>query len=369
MIGIDIGAAHVTFSAAANLPPLMHSAPADLAHRVAADLPVITIKKGRCQTTNPADAFAKTVADALACLEPSSTSSSHEDLPVRAAIAVPGWWSPSTLARVNESLSQADVDVTLINDAEAAVAGWSGCAESPPRTYAVVSLRDESVSVVLVQTGGKQPKAFLSPTFVVDEGGQFLDSAILRHLVVGIKDMGVAFDVKSDAAISEAHQALSLCRELREKLSYSSAESIKLGLGENSKTVRIARSELEELAEPWLENLVSNLGSVIGQSRSGVDEVLLVGGLAAMPLISQRISAELDMPVTVAANAQTVVSEGTQLLAERATGYFDRVKAAWRNGGNFKFWRLEHLEKLMTFLGFPPNARLQAHRAGAKNEH
>lgn len=382
MIGIEVGATQVTLSARDDAAPFPISAPPQLPHLIAQDLPHIEVSGFDCQLTSATDAFAQIVRDALESMDPKRSRRSNEEDATAVALAVPGWWSPTALDRVRNSLSEHDIQALVVNDAQAAVAGWSQERTTLPEAVAVVSLRSNGTSVVLVEECNTQPRALLSPTFANDEGGNFLDAAVLQHLIAGLQDMNQHIDVGEEKVISAAREALPACRELREELSLSAAESIQLNLPGNTKTVRVVRSELEELAAPWLDGVLANLGEAISQSPRPIRSVLLVGGLALMPLVSQRVSAELGLEVAVPTNPREIVAHGARILLERHAQASKSWRDSWKNWAS-RFQtrgprkaapvklgaRLQSTaESMRFFLGFagPPHEELLVdHRGGS----
>lgn len=332
MIGIDVGATQVTLSTNDEVATFPISAPPQLAHLIAQDLPHIELSGAGCELTSAADAFAQIVRDTLDSMHLKRSRHDGDEETASVALAVPGWWSPDAVQRVRIALNDQEVRALVVNDAEAAVAGWSEERAQLPEAVAVVSLRNHEASVVLVEDCNARARALLSPTFAHDEGGDFLDTTVLQHLIAGLRDMNQPIDVETDEVISAAREALPQCRELRETLSLSAAESIHLELPGNAKTVRVVRGELEELAAPWLDAVLANLGDAISQSPRPIKSVLLVGGLASMPLVSQRVSAELGLDVSVPSQPREVVARGARILLDQHI----QASATWRD--TWKNW-------------------------------
>ncbi len=80
--------------------------------------------------------------------------------------------------------------------------------------------------------------------------------------------------------------------------------------------VRMVRSEFEQLIAPAIDATVDAMrrrpGSA-GLAPADLSAVLLVGGSSRIPLVAQRVSAELDLPVTVDSDPKAVVAIGAAL--------------------------------------------------------
>ena len=324
MIGIEVGATEITQSTGGSIPLDRDAMPPDLLTRIAHDRPYVRLADAGATVCTSHDIYAALVADSIWPHELGDESD-----PV--AVAVPGWWSPSARARVDTALAERGVRFTLVNDAEAAVAEYLHTGHELPEDVVVVNLRAELASAVIVQSSGdvsgapttsttvKNPTALVTPTLVHDEGGSDLDAAVLRHLLHGLHALGEGVDTADPAIIAAARTVLPHCAHTRETLSMSARESVRPDLPGVHQQVLLVRSELEELATPWVDAVIGIVHTAIEQHTEHIDAVLLTGGLAAMPLISQRLSADLALDVHVPAAPRLVVARGAARLATHRT--------------------------------------------------
>lgn len=82
--------------------------------------------------------------------------------------------------------------------------------------------------------------------------------------------------------------------------------------------VRLGRVEFEEAIRPGLDETVAALHRVLDSASVDAAElssVLLVGGSARIPLVTQAVSAQLGRPVTLAADPKGIVAIGAALAA------------------------------------------------------
>ena len=319
MNGIECGATGITLGSGEHIDFPRRRTPDDILRRVAASAPFVQLSDEGCEVLDPAELYASLLADVLHGLP-------QDDAPF--VLAVPSWWPQQATASVQRALEQRAVSAILVGDAEAAVAGYQGEREQLIGTVAVVSVRAHQSSVVAVRLGGGQPVALPSPTLVRGEGGRHLDAAVLRHLLTGLTDMGDRIDANDPKVIRAAQESLEQCRELREALSASATESVLPQLPGAGHRLLFVRSELDELATPWMDTVVDMVRTALDQCSDEIDSVLLAGGLAAMPLVSQRISADLSLDVRVPESLDTVVASGAGLIAREFRGS-GRSKLGW----------------------------------------
>lgn len=305
MVGFDVGATTITHSTGLHMPLEMR-VPQDLTMRVAQNRPCITTVEGELVLHEPHTLYAEAVAEAIH----HHTHDPHSET----TLAVPGWWAPSTVDQVQQALVARGLSVHTVNEAEAAVAEQQLTTPNLPESVVVVSLRAAHSSAVIVQQCDARPRALMSPTLVIEEGGNHLDAAVLRHLVSGLNELGSAVDTTDPSTITAALPALSQCRDIRERLSYTTTESVDLMLPGAIHRARLVRSELEEVTGPWVDSVVRTVIEALELSGRPVGAVLLTGGLASMPLVSQRLSAELGVEVIAPAEPRLIAARGAARL-------------------------------------------------------
>ncbi|WP_449276917.1 Hsp70 family protein [Leucobacter sp. GX24907] len=358
MAGIEVGTSGITVlrtapsqsGAAGTAPEALDrvplepgSLPDDLLLRIADGVPYVRLESGGHELVSVQKLYAGAIADVV---HPRGLGT--PDDPV--AVAVPGWWSRRTVSEVTQALHEAGVSAVLVNEAEAAVAeylaagargsGYGAVSQSLPDTVAVVGLRACQTSVAIVRDCDRTPVALQRPALVHGDGGKWLDRAVLRHLVAGLADLGCEVDASDPDVVAAARVALGQSQELREALSSSVSESILPSLPGVQGRVLLARTELEEVAASWVESVVGLLRTALERSPVSTDTVLLTGGLAAMPMVAQRISADLGLEVLVPQEPALVAVRGAERLravrveAEAAAAsQADQAEARLQRGG------------------------------------
>lgn len=308
MVGISVGGGAVTLSTGETVP-FTTEAPRDLLQRVATGTPCVLTSDGALRVV---PAHVLYVAVVAGVIRGGVHASSESPL----AIAIPGWWAPRAVARVKDEFARQSIDVVLINDAEAVVSESRHQGHALTGAVAVVSLRAEQTSVVIVRDCSFQPTALLSPTRVHEEGGAHLDAAVLRHLLASLSELGDHIDKTDPQVIAGARVALAQSRALREELSITVTETVLPDIPGSGHRVRVVRGEIEEISRPWADAVIKTLRSAVDESAVPVDAVLLSGGLATMPLVSQRVSADLALETHVPEDPEAIAAVGAARLAE-----------------------------------------------------
>jgi hypothetical protein len=223
------------------------------------------------------------------------------------SIAVPAHWQEHAVAR----LRAVAPDVPVITDATAALTALRANPGLPAR--GVVMLCDFGASGTNI-TLADAARAFqlIGPTTRYEDfSGDLIDSSVLTHL---LNDSDV--DPAHTSAVAALTGFREHCRAAKERLSHQTATGLP-GLLPGS-TVRLTRTELEELLQEPLDGLLLAIEDTLrraGVLPSSLAAVATVGGGAHIPLVTQRLSQALRMPVTTTPDAQTVAAIGAALLA------------------------------------------------------
>ena len=319
MVGLEVGTTAVT-SSAGSVAPIDALAPRDLLHRVSRGSPFVRLEGAGHKLRCIHEIFAEVVGDAVTALDPDGEG------PI--ALAVPGWWSPRTLDLLAESFVRQERPILFVNDAEAAVVEARASGIDLPDSVAVVSVRASHTSIVIVSGSDGHPRAKLNPTRVLDEGAQRLDVSVLQHLLTGLRELGDSVDPSDAEVVVAARAMLEQCRSLRESLSARASESLQPSLPGIDRRVLLVRSELEEIASAWADAMIEMVQTALDETEEEVGTVLLVGGMAAMPLVSQRLSADLGLEVVVPDEPHQTAVRGAELIAARQAPV-GRTAALW----------------------------------------
>lgn len=224
-----------------------------------------------------------------------------------AAVAVPAHWSPTAVAALRAVVPH----LTVVSDAVAALTALQAEPGLPAR--GVVALCDfgaTGTSVTLADAG--DGFRVVGETLRYDEfSGDLIDQAVLGHVLA---DLDV--DPSGTSAVASLAALRAECREAKEALSVQTATALSGPGG----AVRLTRTELESLLAGPLGGLVEAVVEALHRNRvapAQLAAVASVGGGARIPLVTQRLSEALRVPVVTGPYAQAAAAAGAELIAVR----------------------------------------------------
>lgn len=234
------------------------------------------------------------------------------------AACYPAWWSQHTVEVQRTALTAAGLDgVALVPEPAAAMRWLQEVHETVhDGAMAVYDLGATGLTISLVRTG---PLSGLlgEPVHSTIVSGTEFDLLAMRYVLanaVGAND----FD-PFDPMVEQELAALRVrCRIAKESLSKKTAEVVPVRLPAFGMDVRLVRDELEELLRGPLLTSMDLLREAVrraGLQVSELDGILLTGGGAAIPLVTEMLSTEFGVPVAAAADPAHISAHGAALLA------------------------------------------------------
>ena len=339
-IGIEIGASVVKVATAdaatttrAQTFPRRVAFP-ELVSRIGTRVPHVCRDGNDVVIRHTQDLFVEEVRQAIRRL----TDTDPIDRAVFTLIA-PDWWTPRACAAVREALAASEMDKTrLVSSGVAAVQGHRATVRSMPATVAVLDLGAYTCSAAIItDCGTDEIRRVGHPAVVHGRGGADLDARILHHVLDGLRGQGLAYRRDDAEAVEAAHKLLAECRAAKEALSASPVTTLSTSMPGAASQFRLVRAEHDEIARPAVQEIVHVLKDCIAASGHDVGAVLLTGGGAPIPTVTQQISVELGIPVRLDENPSTVAARGAALesfgvLQSRSlSGKFARRRARRNN--------------------------------------
>src|SRR5690606_30534418 len=222
--------------------------------------------------------------------------------PAAVAIAHPSSWCGHRATLVRERLRELGVDDVTMMPSAVVVSQQLASSSSRGQTVGVYDLGGSSVEATLLR-GGR----VLGEPQTMDVGGEDVDAALLDHVLALLgRDPGE----RPDRA--ELLAARAAVVRAKEGLSFSADVSVPIAVGGRTSTVRVTRTELDASASAPIVRTLDSLVQAVessGNDVPDVDEIVLVGGSARIPLVAQILSAQFDRPLTVPVDPQFAVAE------------------------------------------------------------
>ncbi|OBA61206.1 molecular chaperone [Mycobacterium sp. 1100029.7] len=219
-------------------------------------------------------------------------------------IAVPAYWSPEQSAALREEffaqpgLAPDGVLPTLISDATASLTALRAEPDFP--TSGIVALCDFGASgtTVTLSDAGSDFRQLGSSQRFRDFSGDSIDQLILDHLRDGIPG-DTSGGVASTTRMGSLARLLEQCRRAKEDLSTTAVVTLSGVTGEE---VQLSRNEFDKLLSRPLDEFLAEVRELLQRNDiHNLAAVAVVGGGAAIPLLSSRLRERLDAPVHTAA--------------------------------------------------------------------
>ena len=237
------------------------------------------------------------------------------------AIAVPAHWGVQTVGALRTALrgKPALAGAPLVADSTAALAGLRAGSGLPE--HGIIALCDFGGSGTTISLAdadaadGLIGAAVRCPEF----SGDLVDQSLLNHVIAGLSESSDA-DPASTAAVGSLSALREECRRAKESLSSDTETDIHADLPGFASTVRVTRPELEELIEPGLTSVLTAVTESLRRNNidpARLSAVATVGGGAAIPIVTQRLSQQLGVPVVTSPTPALVAAAGAPLVDAR----------------------------------------------------
>lgn len=189
-------------------------------------------------------------------------------------------------------------------------------------TLAVYDLGGGTFDAAVLRKDGQAEFTLLgTPEGIEHLGGLDFDAAVLQHVWQTVGDVDA--DPDDEAVLTALSRLRRDCTEAKEALSVDTDVSIPVDLGGQHRTVRLGRDELEELVRPSLEETVAALERALASAdltSADLSSVLLVGGSARIPMVTELLTRRLGRPVAVSAQPKHGVALGAAMVGAHVSG-------------------------------------------------
>ena len=235
--------------------------------------------------------------------------------PAGISVAVPVTWGGHRSGLVSAALSrEISGEVQLISEPEAAARHYEATSPlEPGHALAVYDLGGGTFDAVILRKDGDGVVRIVGePLGIADFGGADFDDIVLRHAIAaaGLSAAGLAADPAARVGLSTLRRE---CVEAKEALSFDSEAVVPLLVGQVNSTVRLTRSEFEEMIEDGVERTIDVLATALetaGVDSAELDAILLTGGSSRIPRIAELLSERFDRPIAIDADPKAIVALG-----------------------------------------------------------
>jgi len=249
------------------------------------------------------------------------TAESHLGRDVKdAVVTVPAYFNDAQRQATKDAGTISGLNVQRIINEPTAAALAFGMDKNDGKTIAVFDLGGGTfdISILEISGGVFEVKATNGDTSL---GGEDMDHIILEFLVSEFKKTN-GIDLSND------NLAVQRLREAAEtaKIELSSAMQTDINLpfitadasGPKHLQIKLSRSKLEQLADPLLSRTKApcvNCLKDAGLKKENIDDVLLVGGMTRMPVVSQMVKDIYGQEACKGVNPDEAVACGAAIQA------------------------------------------------------
>jgi hypothetical protein len=223
----------------------------------------------------------------------------------RVTIAVPAYWTEAQyVALRNEFFAQPGlapdgVPPALMSDAAAALTALRAQPGFP--TDGVVAVCDFGATgtTVTLSKAGPSFQQIATSVRSLEFSGDAIDQLVLDHVQAYAPDAVNAGGLTDSGGKGSLTRLLAECQRAKEQLSTATAVTVAGPAGPGT-DVGLSRPEFEHLISGPLDRFLATLEEVLqrnGIPRTDLAAVALAGGGASMPLITNRVSALLQVPI------------------------------------------------------------------------
>lgn len=231
--------------------------------------------------------------------------------PASVVIAHPSTWTQYRRDALRAALTARGLgDVEFVSAAEAIVLAYEKAQPlDPGEAIAVFDLGGTSFEATVMRKTSDRAFVPLGASIALtDQGGSSFDDAVFTHALSAARAEG-SLSTSGPDCLPALTRMRASCIAAKHTLSTDGEATITVPLDGGEATVRITRSEFEDMIEPALAGALSALERAIAGSGRTIDRIsalLLAGGSSRIPLIAQLLSERFDVPL--------VAAEGTAAL-------------------------------------------------------
>ncbi len=236
--------------------------------------------------------------------------------PEAVSLTHPTAWGGHRIELIRSALGQVGIgDVELITEPEAAARHYEASRSLEiGQTLAVYDLGGGTFDCVILRKEEDGTFGLIGePVGIDDLGGADFDDAVLRH-VIAASGLDVAALAVDDPDIRLALSQLRReCVDAKEALSFDSEVTIPVLVPPVRSSVRLTRSEFEEMITGSLDQTMDALDDALDSADlepAQLESILLIGGSSRIPHVAQRLSERFDRPIAIDADPKAAIALG-----------------------------------------------------------
>lgn len=227
----------------------------------------------------------------------------------------PANYGPYRMELLGQAAKMAELDnVYFMPEPVAAAVHYTAQARHDPGEIVVVyDFGGGTFDVAVLRRTDEAFEVVGTPAGLEHLGGLDLDEAVFGHVVQSVGASLAELDPNDPAVVAAIGRLREECKAAKEALSSDTDTSIPVLLPGIQTEVRLTRGEFESMILPSVTDTVATTTRAIrdaGLEPGDVGRILLVGGSARVPLVSQVLGEELGRPVVIDAHPKHAIALG-----------------------------------------------------------
>ncbi|MET8832625.1 Hsp70 family protein [Micromonospora sp. NPDC004540] len=225
----------------------------------------------------------------------------------------PAGWGPHRRELLHRALWDLDLRTVTLLPSTVTVAESHASRGFPGSTAAVYALGGNTFEAALVRRNARgRYETFGLPQGLATLGGTDFDEALAEHV------RGALGRELAGEAYPSLPGLLAECDRVKRELTVGTETDVMLTLPTGPVRVPVTRAQFEEMIRPAVRATVDLLVQTVhsaGLTPTQLDGVLLAGGSARIPLVTELLGAALPVPVEVEPDPQLTAATGAALAA------------------------------------------------------
>ncbi|SNT31321.1 Hsp70 family protein [Rhodococcoides kyotonense] len=227
----------------------------------------------------------------------------------------PVTWTRYAVSALENELSRRSVVAAVVNRPSVADRWLRGIGTVPSKGQAIVVEVGEDDTVVSCC------RAENGRTVVVTEPGSdpfgavSVDRTVLAHIVGQLRKADPSIDPADPSNWNDLHELAQRVSAARHRLDTTPVVDVDTHLHGVHRTMRIVRSEFEELIVADVVRMASRVAGTVAQFSEPVQKVVVHGAAASIPMVAEAISVRTRAAVVVATTPDATVIKGAILWA------------------------------------------------------
>jgi len=224
--------------------------------------------------------------------------------PAEVVLTYPANWGAYKRELLDQVITMADVGpARTCPEPQAAAIQYAARAElDTGARVAVYDLGGGTFDVCVLEKTGAGFRILGSPEGIEHLGGVDFDEAVFQHVVAGLGPAVSELDLGSAEVKAALTRLRRDCIDAKEALSADVDTVIPVSLPDHSTSVRLTRSELENLIGPSLRDTVDATARALRTANTTSEQltaIVLVGGSSRIPLVSHLLQSNFGTPTAL----------------------------------------------------------------------